>query len=658
MSILQGLIAADQREATREQLRQQKRATDAELKMKGYDPETLDVIPGSAADVQQAQNQQVLQMANALQGKLAAQDTDNAILDYSQTGDASYLQKALDNNPVIKQAWNARGVKQVSNVDWISDGPMLERHGFNPAEYDTEEKQAILKKNLYKYYDGTDWKVGLLNNVVAETGALSRLGMNKGQTILDNFQQFRDFMAGPRSSPNTVEGHKYEAEITAASEATGVPGNLLAAMMNQESRGNPAAVSPKGASGLMQLMPETAKELGVANIKDPKENIMGGAKYMAQQLKKYNGDTRLALAAYNAGPGAVDKYNGIPPYKETVDYVTKIMNNYAAGESYYTAGADAVKIGQQISTNPTIATPDLLAGNNSVAARADNRIATIQNFIRSNANAMKGTTNENVDQEQQTAALEAAAKIQSNKVKLATDGMTAAQKDLAAAEQQTKVLVDNFGGEDAFFKTDFEDPKNFNKAWQQVVKINKLEGTELGVEDKKQIRQVRQLVNLAGPAAKLTSSQTGLIDNTLSGVSKYVSENANGIEAKAAMASFRNTLRHALFGSALTDGEITAFNEAFGTNKQKLGPVLEQFKVALSNVQSQIDTASRIGNPYTMKVMLGADQDKLAKIQTALQQRIDYLEGKYVPPKEQVANNDKRPSLDSIFSNQTVTNAN
>ncbi len=106
----------------------------------------------------------------------------------------------------------------------------------------------------------------------------------------------------------------------------GIPEKLFLNLIRAESNFNPRAVSPKGAIGLCQLMPETAKELGVKDVFDIDENLNAGAKYLKQLYKKY-GNWKLALAAYNAGSGAVEKYGGIPPYKETQNYVKRILSS-------------------------------------------------------------------------------------------------------------------------------------------------------------------------------------------------------------------------------------------------------------------------------------------------------------------------------------------
>lgn len=121
---------------------------------------------------------------------------------------------------------------------------------------------------------------------------------------------------------------KYDNIIQQASEKFNVPYELIKAVITAESAGRENAVSKVGAKGLMQLMDSTAEYLGVKNSFDPRENIFGGSKYLRKMLDTFNGSLNLALAAYNAGPGNVQKYNGIPPFNETQQYVKKVINYY------------------------------------------------------------------------------------------------------------------------------------------------------------------------------------------------------------------------------------------------------------------------------------------------------------------------------------------
>jgi soluble lytic murein transglycosylase-like protein len=122
----------------------------------------------------------------------------------------------------------------------------------------------------------------------------------------------------------------YGAQITAAAKKHGIDPALLAGLVKQESGFNPNAGSPAGARGLTQLMPSTAAGLGVTNVLDPAQSLDGGAKYLRAQLDAFGGDVSRALAAYNAGPGAVKRYGGVPPYAETQNYVRAVQANAAA----------------------------------------------------------------------------------------------------------------------------------------------------------------------------------------------------------------------------------------------------------------------------------------------------------------------------------------
>ncbi len=156
----------------------------------------------------------------------------------------------------------------------------------------------------------------------------------------------------------------YDGYFQAAAETYGVPADLLKAVGRVESNFNAEAVSYCGAQGVMQLMPATARSLGVTDSFDPAQNIMGGAKYLRQMLDRFDGDVSKALAAYNAGPGAVTKYGGPPPY--TQSYVNKVLG--------YAGGAAASSISIEAAA-PAGLSALSLAGNDGSAAAFSQALA-------------------------------------------------------------------------------------------------------------------------------------------------------------------------------------------------------------------------------------------------------------------------------------------
>nr|WP_228146141.1 lytic transglycosylase domain-containing protein [Acinetobacter sp. ANC 4648] len=171
----------------------------------------------------------------------------------------------------------------------------------------------------------------------------------------------------------------FDPIIRQAAQTHGISEGLIKAVMHTESGFNASARSPVGAQGLMQLMPATAQRFKVSNAFDPQQNIFGGAKYLSWLLKRFNGSTQLALAAYNAGEGNVDKYGGIPPFRETQDYVRRVSSRYS---NLYSNGLGQVS--NHASTGQIIAqsNPNNSTSNNDTAS------TQIENSSSKNKNAI------------------------------------------------------------------------------------------------------------------------------------------------------------------------------------------------------------------------------------------------------------------------------
>jgi membrane-bound lytic murein transglycosylase B len=181
----------------------------------------------------------------------------------------------------------------------------------------------------------------------------------------------------------TISREKLEALIQTIATRHNVDPALVRAVMKVESGGNPSAVSRKGAMGLMQLMPETAMNMGVTKVFDPQENLDAGVRTLRSLLVRYGGDLDKALAAYNAGTGAVDRAGGVPRYRETRDYVKKVTNNYFQSESGQPViasgtGRRVTAAGNAMSSGNASLSSNSTSSGNTTAPAASHRIYQVR----------------------------------------------------------------------------------------------------------------------------------------------------------------------------------------------------------------------------------------------------------------------------------------
>lgn len=492
MSFVNGFNAATRRaevqekiRTNREQQKERKKVMDLQLLEKGYTPNSnggFNVVQGGQADLQQQQRdlqQQQISMQNeainSLNGKLAADATDGAIEEFMASGDASVFQNAMDNNEFLRNAWAERGVQVVNNIDFDNDQALLEQAGVTADYINDAKSKEQLKKNLWKYYDGKKWNIGMLDSLVSETGVLRRTSNRKANTIMEHMGALKSAMSG-------------------------------------------------------------------VNI---------GLEQDKLKIKQFEAETVREQTSINASNAVTDRMK---------------------------AQRKGAREDQKLSLD---------------AAELDFKYKKLAHDMSSDR------------------------------------GSTTKIKNLNFAERRTESLVNNFGSEEEFFNTDFSDQDNYRKAYKDVQAIESTLGIEFSSAEEKKLNNVRKLIAISDPASKLSKSQTGMIDNLLGNTKKYVDDSLTGDAAKSAYNAFRNTVRHSLFGSALTASEIKSFNEAFGHLGQKIGPVLTQFKTNLNQVKSDLDSISRNNNPYIAKVRLGVDQQKLDDIIGGIDERLDYLSGRH-----------------------------
>ena len=199
----------------------------------------------------------------------------------------------------------ADGIKRIAHPDGTVE--------FTNVKHTNQPRASTGNDTVYRYTD--------------ENGVVAYSGIQPAGAEFDVIR-FHCYACDPES---TIDWRKtplftkpFRSEIQTAAREFGVDPALVRAVIHAESAFNEKALSPVGAQGLMQLMPGTAEELGVRNALAAAENIRGSVHYLARMLSRFNGDTRLATAAYNAGPGAVSRYRGVPPYAETKAYVERV----------------------------------------------------------------------------------------------------------------------------------------------------------------------------------------------------------------------------------------------------------------------------------------------------------------------------------------------
>jgi Rod binding domain-containing protein len=235
------------------------------------------------------------------------------------------LKAAVKDFESVFMEYMLKSMQQTAKIDGSGDeqgyGKDIMTGLFNTklSEYITNNSNLGIGNMLYKQFTGEDMDSGP-SGVSPSSSSIPTQGLTDAQSLA--LQKIKTYSSG-----SVLENvGKYSDIIDEAAGTYNLQPNLIKAVIAAESAGKADSVSTKNAKGLMQLSDSTAKDMGVSNVFNPKENILGGTKYLKSLIEKFPGNLDLALASYNAGPATVEQYSGVPPYAETQNYIKRVTN--------------------------------------------------------------------------------------------------------------------------------------------------------------------------------------------------------------------------------------------------------------------------------------------------------------------------------------------
>lgn len=223
---------------------------------------------------------------------------------------------------------NAQKIREASPFSKVLDAAqsLSAEQGRGLTIQDYMNKRVYSQSNVSRQVSQTFRPSGLEDEVQSIQPGVSGIENNSAESLPSIDEEPEIGILEPETAPDD-DSQRILSSIQEAADRFGLPRALIQAVIKAESNYNVRAVSPAGAQGLMQLMPATARDLGVVDPFDIEQNIHGGARYLKKMLDQFNGDVKLALSAYNAGPGTVARYNGsVPPYEETRTYIKRVLH--------------------------------------------------------------------------------------------------------------------------------------------------------------------------------------------------------------------------------------------------------------------------------------------------------------------------------------------